>query len=394
VVSIWFPRSAARRGDEHGWREVEIREAMSLGQWTSSGLVFAVAGGLWSLPISPATGRITAAATQLMLGAGVYRRPTVSRDGQVVFADSVAQRVIERVQLTPDASEQTPVALHADGNGVPARASVTRDGAMIVFERRSGRRDEIWQKNLRTGAAQVVLSLESDGVVNATISPDGARVGYTVPANDRQSVTVNGHVYVAETSGGVPKPVCDNCGIYEFLSDSTQAVMTAGDSAIRIIDITTLATRDVVKSDARIERPSVSPDDRLLAFRRTQGTVAKVFVGRLPAAGDAPLAAEAASQVDEPTTTGRPAGWSADSRVLYLLLDTDGYRCLWGQRVDDRGHLAGKPFPARHFHDRRGSTISTSLGNAIAADGFVYETGTFSGNLWRLVMAGNEGTSR
>ena len=32
--------------------------------------------------------------------------------------------------------------------------------------------------------------------------------------------------------------------------------------------------------------------------------------------------------VDEPTTTGRPAGWSLDGSVLYLLLDADGFRCL------------------------------------------------------------------
>jgi hypothetical protein len=67
------------------------------------------------------------------------------------------------------------------------------------------------------------------------------------------------------------------------------------------------------------------------------------------------------------------------------LLDADGFRCLWGQRLDDRGALVGNPFPARHFHDRRGQGISTSLGNAIAPDGFLYETGALSGNLWRLI---------
>jgi hypothetical protein len=69
------------------------------------------------------------------------------------------------------------------------------------------------------------------------------------------------------------------------------------------------------------------------------------------------------------------------------LLDTDGHRCLWGQRVNDHGQLVGKPFAARHFHDFRGAnTISTSLGNAIGPAGFLYETTRVSGEVWRLVQ--------
>jgi hypothetical protein len=109
--------------------------------------------------------------------------------------------------------------------------------------------------------------------------------------------------------------------------------------------------------------------------------VAKVFVGRVPAVGEAPLNADRAQQIDEPTTTGRPAGWSLDSRVLYLLLDADGHRCLWAQKVSADGRVDGKPFAARHFHGRASAGISTSLGNAISPEGFLYETFATKGNL-------------
>ena len=56
--------------------------------------------------------------------------------------------------------------------------------------------------------------------------------------------------------------------------------------------------------------------------------------------------------------------------------------------MDPQGRLVGKPFAARHFHDRRANSISTSLGNAIAAGGFLYETTRVSDELWRLATAG------
>ncbi len=76
------------------------------------------------------------------------------------------------------------------------------------------------------------------------------------------------------------------------------------------------------------------------------------------------------------------------SAVLYLLLDTDGFRDLWGQRIDGvSGRLEGKPYVVRHLHERA-NRVSTSFGNAITAEGFLYETSRRTGNLWRLSSPG------
>jgi len=196
---------------------------------------------------------------------------------------------------------------------------------------------------------------------------------------------VSGNGFVVDRAGGVPRPLCESCGIYEFLSDGRHAVVSVKDAAIQFINVEDRSARDVVVlPPGRVERPSVSPDDHVIAFRRTTQNVAKVFVGVVPPAGGRALTPETAQQIDEPTITGRPAGWSPDSRTLYLLLDSDGHRCLWAQKVDDHGRLDGKPYPARHFHDRESAGISTSLGNAIAPGGFMYETIVVRGNLWLL----------
>jgi hypothetical protein len=95
--------------------------------------------------------------------------------------------------------------------------------------------------------------------------------------------------------------------------------------------------------------------------------------------------------VDEPTITGRPAGWSLDSRLLYLLLDTDRFRCLWAQQIDPgTGVPVGAPYPAYHSHGSQVATaggVSTTLGNAVSAGGFIYETVDTRSDLWQLTQS-------
>jgi hypothetical protein len=102
----------------------------------------------------------------------------------------------------------------------------------------------------------------------------------------------------------------------------------------------------------------------------------------------APIDTTTAAMIDEPTVTGRAAGWSTDSTVLYLLLDTDGTRCLYGQRIDPlSGALVGTPFAVRHFHDTSKQGYSTSLNNAVTEAGFLYEVQVRSGTLWRTRLS-------
>jgi hypothetical protein len=214
------------------------------------------------------------------------------------------------------------------------------------------------------------------------VSADGARIAYT--QDSRLTGGALGTGYVIETSGGVPRKVCDSCALHGFLADNERVLLALDDGhAIRTIDVRTGATRDLAVAEAgtRLDRPHASPDDRWLAFRRSRDTVGKTVLTKLNAAR--PVDADRLEAIDEPTTTGRPGGWSADSRVLYLLLDTDGFRCLWGQRIDpDTGAFVGKPFAVRHFHTTIG--MSTSFGNAVTTSGFLYEAAERTANLWKL----------
>jgi len=81
------------------------------------------------------------------------------------------------------------------------------------------------------------------------------------------------------------------------------------------------------------------------------------------------------------------AGKTTTVRTIFgLVRPTRGAVVYRGQRIDGAtGGLSGGPFAVRHLHDIN-EEASTSFGNAIAADGFVFETVRHTGNLWRLVL--------
>jgi Tol biopolymer transport system component len=368
------------------WRDAQQREQFYVGEWTPSGVLIAVYGELWTVPLAPQTGAITGEGSQIAVGAGSYRDPTLTRDGQIVFSDTTSHRVIERAGVTGNAVTSPPITLYADSNRQILRASTTQDGDLMVFERQAGAHTEIWQKDLRSGHEQTVLALNTDSFVNPVVSSDGTRIAYSMPKSGGGPANGNSDGYAVDVGGGVPRKICSNCSVYEFLSDSRRVVVSDDELAIRIIDLDSQMTYDAITvRDSRINRPSVSPDDRWMAFRQIRGSAGKVFVTALRDRDAGPAPPSTWTQIDEPTSTGRPAGWSSDSRLLYLLLDTDGFRCLWAQRIDDGGRPVGPPFAVRHFHDRRGAdNISTSLGNAVTRQGFLYETARPVGSLWRL----------
>ncbi len=287
----------------------------------------------------------------VVFGAGRVSRPTQSLDGLVVFAQQSIERVIERAPITTADAPAPVVRLVSDGNQIPRRTGVTRDGSTIVYENEAISGREIWRKDLRTGIAQLFLSVQSKTVVNPTISPDGTLIAFTADNGEEGLPAVaGGTAYTVSVGGGVPRKLCEHCSFFEFAADNGHAaIITEPAGSIDMIDIAN-GTRVplILKPDkGSLTRPTFSPDGRWLAFRSATGQEAESYLSA--ATGNASVAS--AQLIDEPTTTGRPAGWTPDSRVLYLLLDADGARCLWGQRVDPAtGRLVGKPYVARHFH--------------------------------------------
>jgi len=84
----------------------------------------------------------------------------------------------------------------------------------------------------------------------------------------------------------------------------------------------------------------------------------------------------------------RTAGISPDGRLLYVLLQKDGFRCLYAMPVDPlTGDRKGEPFPVWHHHDASRPWSSTGMGSAVATGIFVLNLLETSGNLWMTTLS-------
>ena len=351
-----------------------LQNTVWTGSWTASGLMMAKGAQILRLPLSLTTGRLTGEPAQLISGIGTYGPPAAGSGGELVVSSYSQIRTIERLPIGEKA--EPPTQLFQDSNNVGWRASVSRDGLLVVFEREIGGRREIWSKNVTSGEEHLIVPVPTKALVNATVSPDGSRLTYVIPDSGTPDF---GKGFVVEVGSGVPRSVCERCSMWGFLPDSRRAVVTDRKS-IQFMDDRGTAQTVIVTPDV-IDRPFVAPDGHAIAFRIQRESNGKTFVAPLSSSASVPPSLW--TQVDEPTTSGRPCGWSPDSSTLYLLLDADGFRDLWAQKVDRSGRVVGAPFVVRHLHHMTG--VSTSYGNAITAQGFLYESTRLTGNLWQFI---------
>ena len=362
--------------DRNQLREDVALQSLSstiLGAWTRDGVLMSASSGLWRLPISQESG-LTAEPQQMTVGGRRHVYGTADNGGGIVFAIAEAPRVIERAPLNNDGPAEL---IYTDGRSGSSRPSQTPDGSRIVYDRRGPKFAEIWMKE--RGVADRMVLRATERAINMVISPDGARVAYTTVGSNGS----DGEGYMIKVDGGVPTRLCVECTLWGFLSDSTSILVTNDRSGrLDALDVRTGDLRVILEASSPVDRPHISPDDHRIAFNvGGQQWIAAIYADR-------PTPQTEWNRVDQDTDAARACGWSADSQTAYLLLDTDGFRCLWGQRVDPRtGALLGGPFAVRHFHKTVTHEFSTSFGNAISADGFLYGGGNLKANLWRLTLS-------
>jgi hypothetical protein len=262
-----------------------------------------------------------------------------------------------------------------------ARNSLDDAGRYLVYPNIRSNESQIWVKDLTTGRARHLMTTSSSQL-NPVISRDGAQVAYTVPVNGRPSG------YVIALTGGTAKKLCDDCVLHGWLPDNVGILAALGDRTRSVVIDTHSGMTDEIlaRTDAPVGRIDVSSDGRHLAFSIAgQVWMAPFRPGSPPGKDEWQLIHRARSGSAE-----RACGWSPDSRILYLLLESDGFRCLYGQRVDvGKGTPIGEPFLVQHLHDPRRTWGSTPLGTAIVPHAFVFTQVERSGSIW-LAKAGNQ----
>ncbi|HUQ89166.1 MAG TPA: protein kinase [Vicinamibacterales bacterium] len=347
--------------------------------WTRPGLIFSARLGesinLWRVAISTTDGHVQPDSLErLTQGVGADRNAAADASGRIVF--EVTNTSVVALTLPIDGNNAKvlgPAEVRAtdSSSAVDGRVSLDLEGHLLAHPRHRPNESEVWIKDLRTGIDRHLVTTPPSQL-NPIISPDAKRTAYTV------SEGTDSAGYVIATTGGIASKVCTDCVLQGWLPDSKRitAFGRTPRGNVKLIDVDRGTSQLLL--DALVGRVEVSPDEHWVSFVHERAQ----WITRLGPHPPMPTT-EWTKLVDFTDGTDRSCGWSQDGRILYLLLNRDGYRDLYGLRLDPtRGVALGDPFVVQHFHDARRQWGSTTYGNAVVKNAFVFHQRETASTIW------------
>ncbi len=387
-----------------------------LSQWSRGFITFSAGFGdavnAWRAPVS-ADGRISGPAERLTSGTTLEISPTLTADGELLFASLNRNAAVwslpadpdqaklrgEPAKITEGLAEILP-SISADGRKLAFTAAYSRDQAgigTVGFEPIGSAQEPIkvpreaaqlltLVRDLSTGKEAAI----SSGAVpqwHPQISRDGTMVAYTSGKP--------GQLFAAPASGGTPRMILggSNKMIWDWSLDKSRLLFNGLDDQVHSLDVK--SGRDKLflnKAGMYLFQTKFSPDDQWIAV---EGAIepdegrwqSQIFL--VPVEDGAPASPDRWTAIDH-----RPNGWddkprwSPNGNLLYFISDRDGHLCLWAQRLANRAKaLAGTPFPVYHFHHARRSMANLDTGIleiGVAKDKIIFGVGELTGNIWSL----------
>ena len=357
--------------------------------WDDRGVLFSAADraddtrGLWRIAIDARSGRLSGNPVRLTHGTTIDVSPSVSNEHRVVFAAQTVSELIFGLPIDANAGKVTGTMRPLrDDAAVTGRASLSEDGRVMVFPKYEFASGAVWARDLATGR-EWQLAATPRTPLNPVITIDGRWTAYTVTKVDTGGTDGPGDGYVVQMPGGAPRRVCENCQLDQWTRDGRFAVLAEdGRRRLSRLEVATGNRTPLIENRQPVDRVNFGPDGRWMTFNVPQ----HVYI--------APVHPDGASSTDEWThivsTTGaeRTAGLSPDGGLLYVLLETDGFRCLYGLRMDPKtGQPRGRPFLIAHFHDAARRWGSTGLGSAAVKGLFVADLFETTSNIWMASVA-------
>jgi Tol biopolymer transport system component len=344
--------------------------------------------GLWRIAVDAKSHRVSGAPMRLTNGTTIDESPATARDGRLVFAAQTSQELLFSMPLDGNAAKPLGGLTHVREDTTPSgRSSVSEDSALMAFPKYDLGAGSLWVRDLRTGQERQLAGTPRTPL-NPVISVDGRWVGYTVTIAERGGFSGPGIGYVVETSGGEPRKICDNCEVNLLTRDNRHVIVTEPDrSAFFQIDVQSRERTTLVTGSQRsLDRPMIAPNSRWLTFNSPSAVyLAPVFPDR-------PATEQDWRKIIDTGRAERTAGMSPDGSVLYLLLERDGFRCLYAMRIDAAtGQPRSEPFVVAHFHDAARRWGSTGLGSAVTSKLFLAVLSETTSNIWMTTIASEAG---
>ena len=277
--------------------------------------------------------------------------PSVSNTNRVVFAAQSVTLQIFGLPVDANTGRVTGTMRRLrDDDAETGRASLSENGRLMVFPKYEFSSGGVWARDLTTGR-EWQLAVTPRTPLNPVITVDGRWTAYTVTKVDTGGTGGPGDGYVVETTRGAPRQICDNCQLDQWTRDGRLVVVAEeGGRRLSRLDVATGKRILLLEGAEPMDRLQFGPDGGWMTFN----VAGHVYLA--PVHSDTASSKEQWTAIVSTTGSGRTAGLSPDGSLLYVLLETDGFRCLYGLRLDPKtGHPRGTPSSSRIFMTRLAS---------------------------------------
>lgn len=343
--------------------------------WTRDGVYYVepmLRGDVWLMPADPTTAVPAGLPIRLTAGAGAHSSIATAADGVIAFSGEQSTSVILGLPLDAAAGRVTGTLQRLVSRAGPvSRASMSLDGRFMTWAEADRAENQIMLSDLSTNTTRQLVLAER-ARVNPVIASDGSSVAYTLTTRDAGYSGGPGASFIIAAAHGTPRKICDSCEVKGWLRGERVLIERFDPERILVLALsggveTTLENTLDVRVDPT-EHTSAFFDGRL---------VVAPFTGRPSDPDSRTVIAEG-----ERSST-RATGWSPDGRLLYVLSDRDGFRCLYAVRIDpSTSKPVGTLFNVHHFHDARYRFNSTTFASAVVQGWFVSNQEELAGNIW------------
>lgn len=386
-----------------------------LSQWSKDFITFAAGFGdgvnAWRAPVS-ADGLINGPAERLTSGTTLEISPTLSANGDLLFASLNRNAAVWSLPADPDqaklqgelkkitegVTEILPSA-SAAGTKLAFTAAHTRDhdglgkvgfGPTGSLQEPMGLPHEAAElqtrvRDLATGK-EAAISSAAVPQWHPQISRDGTMVAYTSGKP--------GQLYAAPANGGSPRMILGGANkmIWDWSLDNSRLLFSSADDRIHSLDLKSGSDRLFLdQPNATFFQAKFSPDDQWIAVEGAYGTEGKgqSRILLVPLENGVPAPPDRWIAIDHHDNgwDDKPR-WSPNGNLIYFVSDRDGYLCLWAQRLESRTKKpVATPFAVYHFHKERLSMANLDSGIleiGIAKDKIIVGLGELTGNIWSV----------